>query len=163
MTAYNLGVRGETSVQVASRWRQETWPRISPAADTRIALSLGTNDPTIEGGQERVDPDTCRGGLETILDRAAMIGLPIIVVGPAPVDDDKQNRRIQALSVAFGEICTERAVPFVSVIEPLLANPAWTNQVAASDGAHPGAEGYRALARRVLEGGWLDWLRTAVG
>jgi lysophospholipase L1-like esterase len=50
-------------------------------------------------------------------------------------------------------------VPFVSVIESLLAQPVWIEQVAAGDGAHPGAEGYDALARLVLAGGWLDWLR----
>jgi lysophospholipase L1-like esterase len=160
VTAYNLGVRAETSVQVASRWRQETGPRISPAADIRIVLSFGANDTTIEGGQERVDPESSRGALETILDRAAMVGLAVLVVGPAPVDEDEQNGRIQALSRAFGEVCAERGLPFVSVIDPLLANRLWMKQVAAGDGAHPGADGYDALARSVLEGGWLDWLRA---
>ncbi len=159
VTAYNLGVRAETSVQLASRWRQETSPRLSPGVDTRIALSFGANDTTIEGEQQRVVPDSSRLALDTILDRAAMIGLPVLVVGPAPVDDDEQNRRIQALSVAFGEICAERGVPFVSVIEPLLASGLWSEQVASGDGAHPGAGGYDALADLVLAGGWLGWLR----
>jgi lysophospholipase L1-like esterase len=123
-------------------------------------LSFGANDTTIEGGQERVDPESSRVALKTILDRAAMIGLPVLVVGPAPVDEAEQNGRIHALSRAFGEICDERGLPFVSVIEPLLANRLWMEQVAAGDGAHPGADGYDALARRVLEGGWLDWLRA---
>ncbi len=160
VTGYNLGVRGETSVQVAARWRNETAPRISPVADTRIVLSFGANDTTAEGDQERVDPDTSRGALETILDQAAIIGLRVLVVGPAPVDDDQQNRRISALAAVFGKACVGRDVPFVSVIGPLLENPVWMKQVAAGDGAHPGAEGYDALARRVLESGWLDWLRT---
>ncbi len=162
MTAYNLGVRGETSVQVASRWRQETRPCLLPGADTRIVMSFGANDTTIEGGQQRVDPDSSRGALETILDRAATIGLPVLVVGPAPVEEAEQNRRIQALSVTFGEICAEGGLPFVSVIEQLLDDAAWMKRVAAGDGAHPGAAGYDALARRVLEGGWLDWLRADV-
>ena len=161
VTAYNLGVRGETSVQVASRWRQETGPRLLPGADTRVALSFGANDTTIEGGRQRVEADSSRGALETILGRAATIGLPVLVVGPAPVDDTEQNRRIQALSIAFREICAERGVPFVSVIEQLLDDAAWMKQIAAGDGAHPGAEGHDALARRVLESGWLDWLRAA--
>jgi acyl-CoA thioesterase-1 len=160
VTAYNLGVRGETSVQVTSRWWQETGPRISPAADIRIVLSFGANDTTIEGGQERVDPESSRLALETIMDRAAMIGLPVLVAGPAPVDEAEQNGRIQALSLAFGETCAERGLPFVSVIDSLLANRLWMKQVAAGDGAHPGADGYDALARHVLEGGWLDWLRA---
>jgi acyl-CoA thioesterase-1 len=160
VTAYNLGVRAETSVQVASRWRQETGPRLLPAADIRIVLSFGANDTTIEGGQERVDSETSRVALQTILDRAAMIGLPVLVVGAAPVDEAEQNGRIHALSLAFGDICAERGLPFVSVIDSLLANRLWMKEVAAGDGAHPGADGYDALARRVLEGGWLDWLQA---
>lgn len=159
LTAYNLGVRAETSVQLASRWRQETGPRLSPGADSRVALSVGANDTTIAAGQQRVEPDSSRAALDTILDRAAIIGLPVLVVGPAPVDEAEKNRRIQSLSVAFGEMCAARGVPFLSVVEPLLASNVWSEQVADGDGAHPGAAGYDALARLVLAGGWLDWLR----
>ena len=60
----------------------------------------------------------------------------------------------------FEGICAERGVPFVSVIESLLASSVWMEQVAVRDGAHPGAEGNDALADLVLAGGWLDWLRT---
>jgi acyl-CoA thioesterase-1 len=159
ITVYNLRVRGESSLQVASRWRQEARPRLLPGADTRIVLSFGANDTTIEGGQRRVEADRSSGALDTILDRAATIGLPVLVVGPAPVDDAEQNRRIRSLSAAFGEVCAERAVPFLSVVEPLLASKLWGEQVADGDGAHPGAAGYDALARLVLADGWLDWLR----
>jgi len=32
LMAYNLGVRGETSEQVAARWHAEALPRLAPAA-----------------------------------------------------------------------------------------------------------------------------------
>ena len=160
LTAYNLGVRGETSVQVASRWRQETRARLSPGADTRIVVSFGANDTTIEDGAQRVEDDRSRDALGEMLERARAIGLPALVVGPAPVDDAEQNRRIQDLSVAFREICASRAAPFLGVAEPLLASSVWSKQVASGDGAHPGAAGYQALAELVLSGGWLDWLRS---
>jgi acyl-CoA thioesterase-1 len=159
VTAYNLGVRGETSVQVASRWRQETRPRLLPAADTRLVVSFGANDTTVEGGQERVAPAGSLGALDGIMDRAGILGLPVLVVGPAPVDDAGQNRRIQTLSVALGETCATQGVPFLSVIESLLASDVWSEQVGSGDGAHPAAAGYDALAQLVLAGGWLDWLR----
>jgi lysophospholipase L1-like esterase len=158
VTAYNLGVRAETSAQVASRWRGEARPRLWPGADTRIVVSFGANDTTIEGAQRRVEADLSCGALDTILDRAAMVGLPVLVVGPAPTDDAEQNRRIQTLSLAFGEICAVRAVSFISVLEALLASKLWGEQLASGDGAHPGGEGYDALAQLVLAGGWLDWL-----
>jgi acyl-CoA thioesterase-1 len=160
LTAYNLGVRGETSEQIASRWRMEALPRLLAGADCRIVLSFGANDTSIEHDRVRVDGDRSSGALATILDEAATIGLPTLVLGPAPVDDPEQNRRIRSLSVSLAEVCAEHEVPYVSVIEPLLASPVWMGQVAVGDGAHPGAEGYDALARLVLDGGWLDWLRT---
>ena len=76
VTAYNLGVRGETSVQVASRWRHETRPRLVPGADTGVVTSFGANDTTIEGGQRCVQDDRSCGALADILDRAETIGTP---------------------------------------------------------------------------------------
>jgi acyl-CoA thioesterase I len=158
LTAYNLGVRGDTSVHVAARWRQETRVRLVPGAETRIVMSFGANDTTIEDGVQRVDAERSCDALGDMLARASAIGLPALVVGPAPVDDAEQNRRIQSLSVAFGEICASHAVPFLGVVEPLLGSDVWREQVASGDGAHPGAAGYEALAQLVLAGGWLDWL-----
>ena len=158
VTGYNLGVRGETSVQVASRWRQETVPRLLPGADTRIVLSFGANDTTIEGARLRVEDDRSCGALASILDRVAAIEVPVLVVGPAPVDDVEQTERINSLSASFAGVYAERGAPFVSVVEPLLASLAWIDQVAAGDGAHPGAAGYDAFADEVLNGGWLEWL-----
>ena len=160
ITAYNLGIRGETSEQIASRWRAEALPRLLPEMDSRIVLSFGANDTTIEGDRMRVEAGRSAGTLAAILDEAAMLGLQAFVVGPAPVDDPEQNRSIRSLSLLHGGVCAEHEVPFVSVIEALLTSPAWMQQVTASDGAHPGAEGYDAFAQLVLADGWLDWLRT---
>jgi hypothetical protein len=57
LTAYNLGVRGETSGQVASRWRAEALPRLWPGADCRIVVSFGANDTSVEHGRVRVEAD----------------------------------------------------------------------------------------------------------
>ncbi len=160
MTAYNLGIRGETSVEVASRWRRETRARLSAGTDTRIVTSFGANDTAREEGVQGVEPERSCDALSEILERAAAIELPALVVGPAPVDDAEQNRRIQSLSGEFGEICASRAVPFLSVIEPLLGSDGWHEQVSSGDGAHPEAAGYQSLSEVVLRGGWLKWLRT---
>jgi acyl-CoA thioesterase I len=129
-------------------------------ADSRIILAFGANDTSLEDGRVRVDAPRSAGALARILDEAAMLDLRAFVIGPAPVDDPEQNRRIHRLSASFGGLCAERGVPFVDVIETLLASPVWIEQIAAGDGAHPGADGYDALAPLVLAGGWLDWLRA---
>jgi acyl-CoA thioesterase-1 len=160
VTAYNLGVRGDTSVQVAARWRGEAQPRFTAEAQAGVVLSFGVNDTTLEAGRPRAAAECSREALASILHEAAAIGLPALVVGPAPIDDVEQNRRIEELSVAFAEVCAAHGTPFIAVFQTLLASPIWMAQVAADDGAHPAGEGYDVLARLVLAGGFLDWLRT---
>ncbi len=158
MSAYNLGVRGETSVQVAARWRSEIEPRLMAGADTRVVLSFGINDTTIDEGHRRVAADRSRETLATVLDEAKTIGLPVLLVGPAPIDDPEQNRRICELSASFAEVCAVREVPFIDVFGSLQASEVWMAQVGAGDGAHPSREGYDLLAQLVLAGGFLHWL-----
>lgn len=159
LTAYNLGVRGETSQQIAARWYAEALPRLTPAAEGRIVLSFGANDTTVEDGRLRVEAKHSCAALSAILKGATAAGVRALMVGPAPVDDPAQNERICALSAAFGDACREASVSFVSVVEPLLASRVWMEEVASGDGAHPAADGYEVLAQLVIAAGWADWLR----
>jgi acyl-CoA thioesterase I len=158
VTAYNLGIRRETSLQAAARWRAEAAPRVPPGVDARIVLSFGANDTTVERGAVRVPAAGSRRALSEILAAARALGLAAFVVGPAPVDDAEQNRRIGALTAIFAEVCAEYATPFAGVLEPLLESSVWMSEVATGDGAHPGAAGYQALAELLLERGLLAWL-----
>jgi acyl-CoA thioesterase I len=81
-------------------------------------------------------------------------------VGPAAIDDEAQNDRIDALSESFSELCTDRRVPFVAVSRLLRSSTTWRAELAAGDGSHPGAAGYSELAQLVLEAGWLRWLAS---
>lgn len=161
LTAYNLGVRRETSVAVAARWREEALPRLLAGADCRVVVAVGANDTTVEDGAPRVPFARSCTALATLLDEAAALGLPAAVVGPPPVGDAAQRERIVALSAAFGTLCADREVSFWPVAQALAASPVWLEEVAAGDGAHPAAHGYDTLARLLLEGGLLAWLRAA--
>ncbi|MEJ7797120.1 MAG: GDSL-type esterase/lipase family protein [Solirubrobacteraceae bacterium] len=158
-TAYPLGVRRDTSAQVAARWRAEALPRLADDADCRVVFSFGANDATVECGQRRVEPDLSAKTLARVLDEAAQLDLRAFVVGPPPVADVEQDDCIARLSQRFGTICAQREVPFVAVFDALGASPIWAQEAQEGDGVHPGAGGYEALACLVLAGGWLDWLR----
>ena len=54
LTAYVLGVRRETSRDVAARWRAECEARLPPECDGRVVVSVGVNDTTLEDGAVRV-------------------------------------------------------------------------------------------------------------
>jgi acyl-CoA thioesterase-1 len=158
LIAYNLGVRRETSVEVAARWLAEARPRMRAQAGYGVVFGFGVNDTTEEGGRLRVDPGDAVDALGRVLDGAAQLGLPALVVGLAPAGEPAQDLRVRELSAAFGRVAVARGVPFVDVFGTLCANAAWTAEAAAGDGAHPGAGGYAALARLVLARGWLEWL-----
>jgi acyl-CoA thioesterase-1 len=158
VTAYNLGIRGETSLQVASRWRAEAMPRLLPDADARIVVSFGTNDTTLDHGVVRVPTTSSLQALASILEEARVLGFAPLVVGPAPIDDSDQNRRIADLSASFAELCDEQDTPFIAVFETLLESSLWMSEVSAGDGAHPGAAGYQTLAQLLVDKGLATWL-----
>jgi lysophospholipase L1-like esterase len=161
LTAYPLGVRRQTSVEVARRWQDEARPRLAADADTRVVFAVGVNDATIEEGVRRVAPQRSEATLARMLDQAAARGLPTFVVGPTPVDDAAHTDRIVSLSARFRAVCDDRDVAYCEVVEPLLASAAWMGEVAAGDGAHPAAGGYEALAHLVVAAGWREWLAAA--
>ena len=160
LTAYNLGVRREPSVAVVARWAVEARPRIAPGADSRVVFSFGANDATLEAGRERVSADDGVRALDAALGHAAGLGLPALVVGPPPVDDDGQAERIVARSERFAEACASRRVPYVPVVDDLRRTGPWIAEARAGDGAHPGAGGYAQLAELVREP-FLRWARSA--
>ncbi|WP_169064199.1 GDSL-type esterase/lipase family protein [Geodermatophilus dictyosporus] len=153
LTAYPLGVRRQTGVEVAARWAAECAPRLSGEWDARLVVSFGVNDTTLEDGAPRVAPERSVAALDTVLAGARAAGWPVLVVGPPPVADAAQNARTADLDARFAELCATRGVPHVAVHAALAAGPAWTAEVAAGDGAHPGAAGYAALADLV----WPHW------
>ena len=88
---------------------------------------------------------------------AAAANLPVLVVGPPPVADEAQNRRIAALDERLAATAAEVGAPYVAVFAALQHASRWTSEVAAGDGAHPGAVGYDLLAALVAPA-WLEWL-----
>lgn len=157
LTRYVLGVRRQTSAEVAARWTAECAPRLAGAWESRVVLSMGVNDTTEEDGAPRLDPARSVAALGEVLSGAATAGWPVLVVGPPAVADDAQNQRITALDDRFAGACADRGVPYVPVARALAADPIWRREVAAGDGAHPGAAGYGVLAD-LVHPHWERWL-----
>jgi lysophospholipase L1-like esterase len=156
VTAYNLGVRRDTSEDVRRRLPAETGARWVAGCDNRLVVSFGVNDTTEVDGAVRVPPERSVANLRGIADDVVAQGVPLLVVGPPPVADPDQNERIEALDGLFAE-SADGAFPYVSVFGALQAERDWMRAVAVGDGAHPGAEGYRLLAELVRPA-WEDWL-----
>ncbi|WP_104110007.1 GDSL-type esterase/lipase family protein [Arthrobacter sp. N199823] len=160
VTAYNLGIRGNTSAQILGRIGAEIDQRRSPLRPTRVVVSMGVNDTTSVDGIPRVHPDDSCSNLERILE--IISGDPILVVGPPAVSDDAQNARIAQLSAHFHALCSARGIPYVEVFSVLERHPVWRQQVLEGDGAHPRSQGYQALYELVAPT-WDRWMNHLPG
>ena len=154
LTCYNLGVRRETSSDIAKRWQQEVRTRLPSSCMPFVVFSFGVNDTTIEEGQTRVPEMQSVVNAREML-RAAKQRYSTIMIGPPPNADAEQNLRTQRLSSLLAEVAESEGVPFLSVFDQLATDGVWMNEVTTGDGAHPSAAGYAKLA--ALVEAWPGW------
>ncbi len=157
LTAYNLGVRRQTSRQVLDRWLPECSCRLPDGCDGRLVVSFGVNDTTVENGRQRVAAADSAEHLRTLLEGARSRDWDVLVIGPPPVADQAHNARTGDLDDRLREVASRLGIGYVSTLAHLLESPVWMAQVAAGDGAHPGAEGYEVLTD-LLWPAWSAWL-----
>ncbi|TFE57661.1 G-D-S-L family lipolytic protein [Streptomyces sp. ICN441] len=160
ITAFNLGIRRNTSEDVMRRCWHEVGPRTLPEADNRLVISFGSNDTVEEGGRVRVAPDRCLDNLALILKGCRRRTVAPLVVGPPPVIGAgvAQVRRTSRLADEMAALCRSRDVPFIGTTRELAVDPVWTREAMAGDGAHPGSGGYERLANLIRVDQWHEWV-----
>ena len=158
LTAYNLGVRGDSSADVLVRWREESGRRFAPGAEHRLVLNMGYGDVA-----QGLSTARSRLNLANVLDDAAAFSIPTLVVGPAPTLDPAFDERLKVVADAQADVCSRRSVPYVDCFEPLLRHEQWQSDLSTGDGVHPGQAGYGLIAWLVLHQGWPDWLGITLG
>ena len=119
LTLYNLGIRRDTSADIAVRWLDETARRLPQGVDGLLVFSFGVNDTTLENGTQRVTPDQSVANAREVL-RTARGRWPTLMVGPPPIVDAPQNERIDVLSRAFAAVCSELDIAYLETYRPLL-------------------------------------------
>ena len=167
---YPLGVRGDGLERVAARLEQEVHCRgeLRRQLPHGILLAVGLNDSARVGrpdGRHQLDAEGFLFGLQQLLHQARR-SAPVLVLGLTPVDEAAmpyaevlwygldQVRRYERL---LEEACLEADVPFLPLLESLLADPAWL-QWLGPDGLHLNSEGHRQVYERVRQ--WpalLQW------
>ena len=160
ITYYNLGIRRDTSTDIAKRWLQEVSLRLPKEYDGRVVFSFGLNDTTVENGKTRVDlVDSIKNASE-ILSKAQKL-YPVLMVGPAPYAEQKDGQRTNRntdLSKQFALICNELNIPYLDLFPILEKSNIWINEARANDGVHPRAGGYAEFAQIVENwDSWLNW------
>lgn len=158
LTGYNLGVRRDTSADVRARWRAEVARRLPADLPAGILFSFGVNDTTWEAGRQRIPLEATLAHARAILEEARGLA-PLLWIGPPPLLDEAQNRRLAALDAELLRLCDVAGVPHVTVFAALRGSRAWRDDLAAGDGVHPGRAGYEALAQLIGSSKeWTAWL-----
>jgi acyl-CoA thioesterase-1 len=155
---YNLGIRGETSVQIARRWRAEAEPRQSPQQEGRLVFEFGVNDAREVNGRRQLEAARSLATARDMLGAAAA-WKPTLMVGPPPGVEDARNARVRELSDSLAELCAELNVPYFDSYSALTQSPVWLPNIKTVDGTHPGAAGYAEWAALIDRWpAWRDWL-----
>lgn len=159
-SVYHLGVRRETSLDIAARLVAETTARLDPAQDRRVVLSFGANDTTVQDGAIRVPQEQTLRAFGQMVAELHRRRTRVLLVGPPAAADDASCRRRDELSAALAREADALGITFLPTVGATTADPMWRQEILAGDGAHPGTEGYRRLADLVT-GPILDWLAVA--
>jgi lysophospholipase L1-like esterase len=157
LTAYNLGVRGQTGAEIAARAPREIAERLPGKGDRRaVVIAFGSNDIRLD----RPVNETC-AALHTLVTHAKTEGHTVFVMG-APHAAEPELDGLRALYNARMEGTAGRlGAPFLDIREQLADWTAWHRGAMEGDGLHPGAEGYAAVAAAF--GQWLPWRRWLDG
>lgn len=167
VTCYNLGVRGDTSEQIAARWRAECESRLIPDLAGAVVFSFGLNDSADQDGVRRVplerSVETARALLGESKSRWSTLW-----IGPSPIDESRQpvtgatgqrfdlrNERVREYNEAYRELAIDLAVPYLDLFTPLIEDDAFMASMKSGDAVHPTRKGYEIIAERVTA--WAGW------
>ncbi|MHA7880061.1 MAG: GDSL-type esterase/lipase family protein [Saccharospirillum sp.] len=143
LLAYNLGVPGETSLDVARRLPELT-PRLPQGADNRLILCFGLTDATGKGDASPLPARESMQHLITII-KAVQGRYKVLMVGPPAVYDPAQNARLKRLNQVFHDVCQKARLPYVDVFTNLIDDVQYRRELMQGDRLHPGEKGHHKL------------------
>ena len=176
VTAYNLGINGDTSRDIAARWQGEVAARRlrgNGRGTVALVFAYGFNDAcSANGGGLQVELAESLALSRTMLTAEAAMG-PTLWIGPTPLDEgvnpmvsgevtwDMRNADIARYSAAFAVLAREIAIPYLDLFTPLSRSPRYAGALAAYDRVHPADDGYAMIAEHIAA--WQGWQSLVTG
>jgi len=150
---FNLGVSGNTSDDLFTRFNDETKARAND--ESALTFSIGVNDSRTKAGVNFSDTKHYTQNLSELLSLARKYSDKIIFVGLTPCVEERSNpvpwgdagytnSRIKEFDASLRNFCKDNHVTFVEVFEPFYKAQNRTELL--PDGLHPNNEGHQLLA-----------------
>jgi len=166
LAVYNLGINGDTSSNIAARWRHETEAR-SRNETGLLFFAFGFNDasrPT--DGKLQVElQDSIACARELML--AAKSVSDILWIGPTPLDESVNplrtefdtwttyNDEIAGYDKAYAELAQDLDVDYLRLFPEFVQSERYSAALVSGDGIHPGDDGYAMIAEKISS--WQTW------
>jgi len=152
---YNLGICGDTSADLAKRFRTECDARVRikrPEDQFLILIAIGINDSLWSSGAHRkrfrITPGRFEQNIMGLIRQARAYPAKVALIGLTPVDESLttpyeetviSNERIAQFNDILRTCCKRADVPFLDVFS-LLSAEKYHSML--DDGLHPNAKGY---------------------
>lgn len=145
---YNLGVSGDTTIDLLDRFENETRARYDN--DTTLILEIGIND----SYHSDITPEMFENNIQELIKKAKKYSKKIVFLGLTPVDESKtnplpwnknafyKNNKIQKYDNIIKEVCKRNSIHFIEISN----NFAKTDYKALlHDGLHPNTKGHEKV------------------
>lgn len=151
ITAYNLGVRRNTSAAILERFEEETRRRIFADHPMRLLFAYGAVDAAAESGLSVEDTIS---NTKAILSRGKALG-ELLFISPPMASDRQFTEAITIRSQAIAACCQQADIPFLDILPQLKEAELYLEELVGGDGIHPGTAGYSLIFR--LVNAWEPW------
>ncbi len=166
VATYNLGVNGDTSRDIAARWRGEADAR-SRNSPGLMLFAFGFNDAArADGEKPQVDLASSLAAARTMLTAARTVS-GVLWIGPTPLDEsvnpmqtdydtwEMYNAEIGRYDAAYAELAADIEIPYLQLFQDFLTSPRYREALLAGDKVHPGDDGYAMIAEKIAA--WDAW------
>ncbi len=162
---YNLGVSGEISDNIITRFDTETKSRLSENKENIIIFALGTNDSSFLKSKKDnwVPIKRFEKNIQKLIDLSSKRFAKTIFLGITPVDEDKTNpipwatdiyytnENVKQYNKIMSKICALNGAEFIDIFE--VFSKSGPNRL-LEDGLHPNTDGHKLIFEAVK--GFLD-------
>jgi len=161
---YNLGIPGETTDDLVSRFLSETKARIreEKQEENVFIFAYGANDAAIIPSQDkfRVDAEDFKNNLENVVDQARKFDNKIFILNITPVNEEfaanpankdksRLNKYIEVYNKKIKEIADNKDIYFVDVNSAFMNND--YKSLFCEDGLHPNESGHEIIFNELLK------------